>query len=220
MMLRPRPPSIVMASICCHAAVPTALVAQSKAPRTAYMSSTSIRCCYEKRPNTHPLYPTPFLLSPIPMVNLHDPGVVIMDDLALLKLWHCTAAIYLWEFVTSLDFEWDVIRGHIRPKRTIWVCLLLCACGGPRVCYRYPRSSERHVSNGLSGLGLVPNDPLLHGPLRRLPLDVTPRCRRLERQWSCFDACSRRMGDQRCIPHLGISRVTKQTIQSIKEVLG
>jgi hypothetical protein len=27
-----------------------------------------------------------------------------------------------WEFITTLDYEWDVIRGH-RPYRwTIWVC--------------------------------------------------------------------------------------------------
>jgi hypothetical protein len=30
-----------------------------------------------------------------------------------------------WEFLTTLDHEWDVIRGH-RPYRwTIWVCFLL-----------------------------------------------------------------------------------------------
>jgi hypothetical protein len=30
-----------------------------------------------------------------------------------------------WEFFTTLDYEWDVIRGH-RPYRwTIWVCTLL-----------------------------------------------------------------------------------------------
>jgi hypothetical protein len=27
-----------------------------------------------------------------------------------------------WEFVTTLDFEWNVIRRHQRYRWTIWVC--------------------------------------------------------------------------------------------------
>jgi hypothetical protein len=29
--------------------------------------------------------------------------------------------MYRWEFVTTLDYEWKVIRGRIPYRRTIWV---------------------------------------------------------------------------------------------------
>ncbi|KAH9956528.1 hypothetical protein BC827DRAFT_753747 [Russula dissimulans] len=36
-----------------------------------------------------------------------------------LKLWH--TGLYIWEFVTTLDYEWSIIRGH-RPYRwTMWI---------------------------------------------------------------------------------------------------
>ncbi|KAF8504745.1 hypothetical protein F5888DRAFT_1886812 [Russula emetica] len=55
------------------------------------------------------------------MVNYHDPVVVLQDNLAASKIWHAVAGLYFWEFVTTLDFEWSVIRGH-RPFRwTIWI---------------------------------------------------------------------------------------------------
>ena len=31
-----------------------------------------------------------------------------------------------WEFLSTLDFEWDFIRGKHPYRRTIWVCSLLC----------------------------------------------------------------------------------------------
>jgi len=55
------------------------------------------------------------------------------------KLWHAVAGLYLygltlscvfyaiqlykcsWEFVTTLDYEWRVIRGRIPYRWTIWV---------------------------------------------------------------------------------------------------
>jgi len=55
------------------------------------------------------------------MVNYHDPDVVQQDDLVASKIWHAMAGLYFWEFVTTLDYEWSVIRRH-RPFRwTIWV---------------------------------------------------------------------------------------------------
>ncbi|KAH9953476.1 hypothetical protein BC827DRAFT_132253 [Russula dissimulans] len=81
------------------------------------------------------------------MANLHDPGVILMDYLALLKFWHCVDAVFIWanfhlpvalmtcrlsnsrelcssswEFLTSLDFEWCVIQGRIPYRPTVWVC--------------------------------------------------------------------------------------------------
>jgi len=42
---------------------------------------------------------------------------VVLHDLAVLKyFWHTTNGIYIWEYLTTLDFELDVIRGR-RPYR-------------------------------------------------------------------------------------------------------
>ncbi|KAH9974546.1 hypothetical protein BGW80DRAFT_1559588 [Lactifluus volemus] len=55
------------------------------------------------------------------MVNFQDPRVVLYEAVVLVKLWHTFYGIFFWEFVTTLDFEWSVIRGH-RPYRwTIWI---------------------------------------------------------------------------------------------------
>jgi len=56
------------------------------------------------------------------MANLRDPGVILEDYFKLLKFWHCVDAIFLWEFVTSLDFEWKIFQER-RPyyPPTIWV---------------------------------------------------------------------------------------------------
>jgi len=55
------------------------------------------------------------------MVNFHDPAVLLQDQLALLKLNMTVDGLYIWEFVTTLYYEWRVIRGH-RPYRwTIWI---------------------------------------------------------------------------------------------------
>lgn len=55
------------------------------------------------------------------MVNFRDPNVILKDGWALVKLCHAIDSLYLWEFFTSLDYEWSVIRGR-RPYRwTIWI---------------------------------------------------------------------------------------------------
>ncbi|KAH9967689.1 hypothetical protein BJV74DRAFT_868934 [Russula compacta] len=53
---------------------------------------------------------------PARMVNFHDPVVTLKDNLAVIKLWHVVYGLYIWEYVTTLDFEWNVLRGH-RPFR-------------------------------------------------------------------------------------------------------
>ncbi|KAH9988686.1 hypothetical protein BJV77DRAFT_729632 [Russula vinacea] len=55
------------------------------------------------------------------MVNFHDPAVVANDLFALLKFWLVVDGIFLWEFFTTLNFEWSFIRGHRRYRWTIWV---------------------------------------------------------------------------------------------------
>jgi len=43
------------------------------------------------------------------------------DPLLLLKFWLIMDGIYLWEFVTTLDYEWSVFRGHRSYGWTIWI---------------------------------------------------------------------------------------------------
>ncbi|KAF8497438.1 hypothetical protein F5888DRAFT_1889571 [Russula emetica] len=39
----------------------------------------------------------------------------------IMKFWLIVSGIYIWEFVTTLDFEWSVIRRHQRYRWTIWI---------------------------------------------------------------------------------------------------
>ncbi|KAH9958808.1 hypothetical protein BC827DRAFT_539492 [Russula dissimulans] len=55
------------------------------------------------------------------MVNFHDPGVIEKDFSVAVKLWHTLDGVFLWEFVTTLDYEWKVIQGRITYRWTIWV---------------------------------------------------------------------------------------------------
>jgi len=58
------------------------------------------------------------------MFNDDSPGVVGYPSQSLQsvsKLWHVLNGLYIWEFFTTLDYEWSVIRGR-RPYRwTIWI---------------------------------------------------------------------------------------------------
>ncbi|KAI0276823.1 hypothetical protein BC826DRAFT_1114015 [Russula brevipes] len=55
------------------------------------------------------------------MVNFHDPAVVANDMSAFVKLSHTLIGLYIWEFATTLDYEWSIIWGR-RPYRwTIWI---------------------------------------------------------------------------------------------------
>ncbi|KAI9450283.1 hypothetical protein F5148DRAFT_1243688 [Russula earlei] len=55
------------------------------------------------------------------MVDYHNPMQILLDNLALLKVWHAVDALFLWEFTTSLYFEWNVFRGPKPYKPTIWI---------------------------------------------------------------------------------------------------
>ncbi|KAI0052414.1 hypothetical protein FA95DRAFT_1601789 [Auriscalpium vulgare] len=55
------------------------------------------------------------------MTNFQDPAVVQADFLAFVKFLHCVDGIYIWEYFTTLDYEWSVLTGK-RPYRwTIWI---------------------------------------------------------------------------------------------------
>ncbi|KAI0001532.1 hypothetical protein BJV74DRAFT_73961 [Russula compacta] len=55
------------------------------------------------------------------MANFRDPAMVIQDFFVLVKFWHAVDGVFIWEFFTTLDYEWSVIRGH-RPYR--WTILM------------------------------------------------------------------------------------------------
>ncbi|KAI9436151.1 hypothetical protein F5148DRAFT_1294653 [Russula earlei] len=55
------------------------------------------------------------------MDDIDNPVVLTRDYWALTKLWHAVDALYIWEFVTSLDYEWSVIKGRRPYLWTIWV---------------------------------------------------------------------------------------------------
>jgi len=55
------------------------------------------------------------------MVDFHNPTVIANEYLVLTKLDHIMGGFYIWEFFTTLDYEWSVICGY-RPYRwTIWI---------------------------------------------------------------------------------------------------
>jgi len=55
------------------------------------------------------------------MVDLNNPVINEQVNRMVAMLWHTVDGFYIWEFFTTLDYEWSVIRGR-RPYRwTIWV---------------------------------------------------------------------------------------------------
>ncbi|KAI0063368.1 hypothetical protein BV25DRAFT_1899351 [Artomyces pyxidatus] len=62
------------------------------------------------------------------MVNWQDPTIVLKQLESLVKLIHVVDGIYIWEFISSLDYEWSIIRGRRQWRWTIWLyvgCRLL-----------------------------------------------------------------------------------------------
>ncbi|KAN0118724.1 hypothetical protein V8E52_004835 [Russula decolorans] len=71
------------------------------------------------------------------MVNLHMPVLDAETGLVVVMLWHVMGGIYFWEFITTLDYEWRVIRGRLPHWYSIWIySLTRVACLlGVIVCY-------------------------------------------------------------------------------------
>jgi len=55
------------------------------------------------------------------MTNFHDPKVVRADAIAFIKLLHVMGGIYIWEFFTTLWFEWQIITGKRKYPWSIWL---------------------------------------------------------------------------------------------------
>jgi len=70
------------------------------------------------------------------MANLRDSAVVAQDALTQVKFWHTVYGLLLWEFFTTLDYEWKVFRGHIPYRWTIWVYSITRVAGlvGAIIC--------------------------------------------------------------------------------------
>jgi len=55
------------------------------------------------------------------MVKFHDPVVELLDARVEIIISTVACGLYVWEFITHLDYEWSVVQGH-RPYRwTIWI---------------------------------------------------------------------------------------------------
>ncbi|KAH9984319.1 hypothetical protein BJV74DRAFT_952285 [Russula compacta] len=71
-------------------------------------------------PNRPPwCLPHHFLASD--MVNFSDPAIVELGLVALRNFWHTVNGVFIWEFVTTLDYEWSVIQGRRPYGWTIWI---------------------------------------------------------------------------------------------------
>jgi len=55
------------------------------------------------------------------MVDFNSPTVLEHDFLAVARLWTIVDGLYIWEFITALDFEWSFIRGSRNHNWTIWI---------------------------------------------------------------------------------------------------
>jgi hypothetical protein len=61
------------------------------------------------------------------MANFLDPRADIIPlpsehvVLTIVKLWHAVGGIYIWEYFTTLGYEWRVIRQRIPYRWTIWI---------------------------------------------------------------------------------------------------
>ncbi|KAH9993250.1 hypothetical protein BJV77DRAFT_999543 [Russula vinacea] len=55
------------------------------------------------------------------MTNFHDPKVEQDDALAFIKLLHVMGGLYIWEYFTTIWFEWQIITGRRRCRWTIWL---------------------------------------------------------------------------------------------------
>ncbi|KAI9439563.1 hypothetical protein H4582DRAFT_1536206 [Lactarius indigo] len=57
------------------------------------------------------------------MVDWHDPALMSREFLALTKLLHALAGLYIWETVLTAGFELKVLRGKKPYRWTIWLYL-------------------------------------------------------------------------------------------------
>ncbi|KAI0044303.1 hypothetical protein FA95DRAFT_1562363 [Auriscalpium vulgare] len=59
------------------------------------------------------------------MVNWNDPVVLARTSLDFVKLEHALAGVYIWEYVTHIDYEWDFISGR---RKWVWTLVIYSLC--------------------------------------------------------------------------------------------
>ncbi|KAI0282907.1 hypothetical protein BC826DRAFT_1062677 [Russula brevipes] len=59
------------------------------------------------------------------MVNWRNPNALLHQLEAFVKVVHFVTGIYIWEFVSTLNFEWSIFRGR---RQRSWTAALYVAC--------------------------------------------------------------------------------------------
>ncbi|KAH9954841.1 hypothetical protein BC827DRAFT_920836 [Russula dissimulans] len=55
------------------------------------------------------------------MIAIRDPAIPLVYTPAVVNFWHVISGLYIWEFFTTLELEWSVIRGRRKYRWTIWI---------------------------------------------------------------------------------------------------
>ncbi|KAH9962356.1 hypothetical protein BC827DRAFT_1197903 [Russula dissimulans] len=55
------------------------------------------------------------------MVKFHDPVIELSDSRVEIALSTAACGLYIWEFITHLNYEWSVVQGHCPYHWTIWL---------------------------------------------------------------------------------------------------
>jgi hypothetical protein len=53
------------------------------------------------------------------MVNFHNPAVIKADFFTLVNFIHCVVGVFLWDFFTTLEFEWEYLAGRRKFQWTL-----------------------------------------------------------------------------------------------------
>jgi len=59
------------------------------------------------------------------MTNFRDPKVVQADAMSFVKFLHVIGGVYIWEYFTTIQFEWQIVTGRRKYR---WTILLYSGC--------------------------------------------------------------------------------------------
>jgi len=65
----------------------------------------------------------------------------------MVRLWHAVGGLYVWEFFTTLEYEWKVFRGRLPYRQTIWIYSLARVGGLLSVSLRFVLMDNRTPIN-------------------------------------------------------------------------
>ncbi|KAI0045883.1 hypothetical protein FA95DRAFT_78706 [Auriscalpium vulgare] len=55
------------------------------------------------------------------MTDRNNPALLAKDYLIFVKLIHALGGVYIWEFVSNLDFDWDIYKGRRSYRWSFWL---------------------------------------------------------------------------------------------------